>query len=133
MRASVFALMLMAPIPSMADQFYIDFPSQAAFASAACGMGFCDMNGNLVLQGHVPGDPNPMASYAVAVPGFANGPNDFIVIVDINGIDPFISGTMKPPSSATAIYGRSLTCPNGWANIATSTCSPDWIPLTGTF
>jgi hypothetical protein len=103
----------------MAD-FVLETADKVALDAAITQMGFVDAQGHPVLQGPIPGDPNPQASYFLEVVGVRYAPTGNTItdphgnpqpemapmagwwsILRINGTNPIMPGLLQVPASVT--------------------------------
>ena len=129
--------------------FVISTADAAAFDALAKALGFYGPNG-VVAQGPIPGDTNPMASYALNVVGQVMAPTGATTTDDqgnispvmaalpgywarlrINGLNPFASGAMIiPPQVKVYFVVESFGSPAFWS-LDGVTPAPDYIAVIG--
>lgn len=80
--------------------FVISSTDPAAFQASALSLGFWS-DGAIVTQGHIPGDPNPMASYFLNIVGAIPDAPGYWARLRVNGNSPFSSGLLAVPTSLT--------------------------------
>ncbi len=80
--------------------FVISAPDLATFQAGAQSLDSWS-GGAIVTQGHIPGDPDPMASYFLNIVGAVPDAPGYWARLRINGNNPFASGLMAIPSTLT--------------------------------
>jgi len=84
------------------SEFIINAADAPTLDTLAQGMGFWDSaNNQIVTQGPVPGDTNPMASYFLNIVGLIPQAPGYWARLRINGLNPFASGLLAIPTGIT--------------------------------